>query len=199
MRMTDQKTSSKPKLVQVGDTVSFSSRSVAKSCISRETAEGKGAVARRSIGSDAFPAVDPFIMLDDFTVNQPAGFLDHAHRGLETVTFLRPDSQGSMCHEDFLGHKGTLNPGDVQFMNAGKGTQFLYHYTSFCLSSLISHLSSLVFFFSHCPFVVVNFLRQFFVSLCLCLFFPYLRNYARGNANEQKPVNRSPALGQSPF
>lgn len=99
--------------------ISFSSRCVDNSYTSQETAEGKGAIVWRSINSARF--LDPFIMLDEFSVQRPAGFQDHAHRGLETVTFVFPDSKGSMCHEDFLGNKGTLNPGDVQVMSSGKG------------------------------------------------------------------------------
>ena len=26
-----------------------------------------------------------------------------------------------MHHEDFKGHKGTINPGDIQWMTAGRG------------------------------------------------------------------------------
>lgn len=57
-------------------------------------------------------------MLDDFSVKLPAGFPDHPHRGFETVTYMR---QGSVCHEDFKGNKGTISPGDCQWMTAGKG------------------------------------------------------------------------------
>lgn len=46
------------------------------------------------------------------------GFPDHPHRGLTTVTHVQ---QGKWGHEDFLGNAGTLQPGEVQFMTAGKG------------------------------------------------------------------------------
>lgn len=29
--------------------------------------------------------------------------------------------QGSFMHEDFCGHRGTINPGDLQWMTAGRG------------------------------------------------------------------------------
>jgi redox-sensitive bicupin YhaK (pirin superfamily) len=29
--------------------------------------------------------------------------------------------EGVVHHEDFKGHKGTIGPGDVQWMTAGKG------------------------------------------------------------------------------
>lgn len=40
------------------------------------------------------------------------------HRGQETITYLL---QGGMDHEDFAGNAGSLNPGDLQFMTAGRG------------------------------------------------------------------------------
>ena len=40
------------------------------------------------------------------------------NRGQETITYLL---HGSVDHEDFAGHKGTINAGDLQFMTAGRG------------------------------------------------------------------------------
>jgi redox-sensitive bicupin YhaK (pirin superfamily) len=57
-------------------------------------------------------------MLDEAFVTPPAGFPDHPHRGFETVSYML---EGSFTHEDFLGHKGVLNPGDLQWMTAGRG------------------------------------------------------------------------------
>lgn len=54
--------------------------------------------------------VDPFIMLDYFSGRLPGGFPDHPHRGFETVSYLL---SGKFYHEDFLGNKGVLNPGDI--------------------------------------------------------------------------------------
>ncbi|CAL8084574.1 unnamed protein product [Prunus armeniaca] len=62
--------------------------------------------------------LDPFLMLDDFSVSPPAGFPDHPHRGFETVTYML---QGGITHQDFAGHKGTIWTGDVQWMTAGRG------------------------------------------------------------------------------
>lgn len=39
-------------------------------------------------------------------------------RGQETITYLL---SGSVEHEDFTGNKGTIGPGDLQFMTAGRG------------------------------------------------------------------------------
>lgn len=57
-------------------------------------------------------------MLDHFKVRLPAGFPDHPHRGFETITYMQ---EGVVHHEDFKGHKGTIGPGDIQWMTAGKG------------------------------------------------------------------------------
>uniref|UniRef100_A0A8C8SJE2 Pirin n=1 Tax=Pelusios castaneus TaxID=367368 RepID=A0A8C8SJE2_9SAUR len=63
--------------------------------------------------------LDPFLLLDEFKGGKPAGFPDHPHRGFETVTYLLDG--GSMAHEDFCGHAGKLDPGDLQWMTAGRG------------------------------------------------------------------------------
>lgn len=83
-------------------------------------AEGKGARVRRIIGTHVLnkKEMDPFLMLDHFNVKLPAGFPDHPHRGFETVTYML---SGKIHHEDFRGHKGTIGPGDIQWMTAGKG------------------------------------------------------------------------------
>ncbi|GAA6015497.1 hypothetical protein JCM11491_004372 [Sporobolomyces phaffii] len=94
------------------------SRSVLKSVLARETPEGAGAVVRRSIGTAQLRNFTPFLMLDNFRVAEGAGFPDHPHRGMSTVTYML---EGEFQHEDFAGHKGNIGPGDLQFMIAGKG------------------------------------------------------------------------------
>ncbi|XP_050820450.1 pirin isoform X2 [Gopherus flavomarginatus] len=94
-------------------------RKVIKTVLSIEQAEGVGARVRRSIGRPELKNVDPFLLLDEFKGGKPAGFPDHPHRGFETVTYLLDG--GSIAHEDFCGHAGILNPGDLQWMTAGRG------------------------------------------------------------------------------
>lgn len=124
--------------------VSAVSRGIAKKVRSIETAEGAGAVVRRSIGTPALGNISPFLMLDHFRIGEGAGFPDHPHRGMyffllpqafsskqltqllfffcmtgqTTVTYVL---EGQSQHEDFAGHSGTIGPGDVQWMNAGHG------------------------------------------------------------------------------
>jgi redox-sensitive bicupin YhaK (pirin superfamily) len=49
-------------------------------------------------------------MLDHFTVAEGAGFTDHPHRGQSTVTYML---EGVFNHEDFVGHTGRIEPGDL--------------------------------------------------------------------------------------
>lgn len=83
-----------------------------------EKSEGVGARVRRSIGTPKLRNFSPFLMLDHFSVGKGAGFPDHPHRGMETITYLM---SGGVDHEDFAGNKGTINSGDLQFMTAGRG------------------------------------------------------------------------------
>ncbi|XP_057700576.1 pirin [Corythoichthys intestinalis] len=93
-------------------------RKAEKIVLSVEQAEGVGARVRRSIGRKELQNLDPFLMLDEFRVCKPAGFPDHPHRGFETVTYVL---EGVIAHEDFCGHSGRLQPGDLQWMTAGRG------------------------------------------------------------------------------
>ncbi|KAF9303430.1 hypothetical protein BGZ74_003755 [Mortierella antarctica] len=83
-------------------TASGLSRSIAQAVLSEEQAEGVGARVRRSIGRPELRNHDPFLMLDEFN----------------TVTYML---EGQFQHEDFAGHKGTIGPGDLQWMTAGRG------------------------------------------------------------------------------
>ena len=97
-------------------------RTVAKKIDSLLTSDGAGVVLRRSIGTEALPELDPFLLLDAFGTENPgdyiAGFPDHPHRGFETVTYMLA---GSMRHRDSNGDEGVLLPGGVQWMTAGRG------------------------------------------------------------------------------
>ncbi|KAL7937742.1 RmlC-like cupin domain-containing protein [Trichoderma chlorosporum] len=94
------------------------SRAIAKVVRAIEQAEGAGARVRRSIGTRSQRHFSPFLMLDHFAMPASAGFPDHPHRGQETITYLL---DGMVDHEDFAGNSGTLYPGDLQFMTAGRG------------------------------------------------------------------------------
>ena len=89
---------------------------------SMATSDGAGVKLRRSIGQSRGLYHDPFLMLDEFSSDNPgdyiAGFPAHPHRGFETVTYLL---DGHMLHEDHLGNRGDLKSGGVQWMTAARG------------------------------------------------------------------------------
>ena len=86
------------------------------------TSDGAGVRLARSLGTPKLPALDPFLMLDEFRSDNPgdyiAGFPAHPHRGFETVTIVLA---GSMQHKDSVGNTGNLRAGSVQWMTAGRG------------------------------------------------------------------------------
>ena len=85
--------------------------------------EGGGFIVRRPFPSFGLDQVDPFLLLDEmgpvqYGPHEAVGAPDHPHRGFETVTYML---EGEFEHEDSAGHRGTLRPGDVQWMTAGGG------------------------------------------------------------------------------
>jgi quercetin 2,3-dioxygenase len=76
-----------------------------------------------SYGAEA-QAVSPFLLLDFAgpVIFQPGtkarGVGAHPHRGFETVTIVY---EGEVSHRDSTGQGGTIGPGDVQWMTAGRG------------------------------------------------------------------------------
>ena len=93
-------------------------RSILKVVDALYTAEGAGAMVRRSIGVALARTHNPFLMFDHFSSSGTLGFPEHPHKGQETVTLM---IKGRFAHEDFTGSKGILYPGDLQFMTAGRG------------------------------------------------------------------------------
>jgi redox-sensitive bicupin YhaK (pirin superfamily) len=70
---------------------------------------------RRSVG--------PFVFVDDFgpmeiVSNTSLDILAHPHIGLATVTYL---FSGRMTHRDSLGNVQAIEPGEVNWMTAGRG------------------------------------------------------------------------------
>jgi len=83
--------------------------------------EGGGFKVRRPVAMGRL--MSPFLLLDEmgpvhYGPGEAVGAPDHPHRGFETVTYLL---KGGMMHADSAGNKGDLNPGDVQWMTAGRG------------------------------------------------------------------------------
>lgn len=86
------------------------------------TKDGAGVSLTRALGHRGLGMLDPFLMLDSFSTDNPndylAGFPDHPHRGFETVTYM---IHGAMEHQDSVGNRGRLGPGSAQWMTAGRG------------------------------------------------------------------------------
>jgi quercetin 2,3-dioxygenase len=84
--------------------------------------EGAGVRLHRNFPTDTLDHVDPFLLLDDFSSENPAdyarGFPWHPHRGIETVTYILA---GVVHHRDSLGNAGSIRAGEVQWMTAGSG------------------------------------------------------------------------------
>ena len=87
----------------------------------RTVLEGGGFKVRRPAAMGQL--MSPFLLLDemgpvDYGPGEAVGAPSHPHRGFETVTYLL---SGGMMHADSAGNSGDLNPGDVQWMTAGRG------------------------------------------------------------------------------
>lgn len=100
----------------------MSIRPVKKLVKAKPTVEGAGVHLRRAFGFGNTSDFDPFLLLDDFRNDVPedylAGFPWHPHRGIETITYVLA---GTVEHGDSLGNHGFIEPGDVQWMTAGRG------------------------------------------------------------------------------
>ena len=96
-------------------------RSIVQIVPTHSVLEGGGFKVRRPYSMNRL--LSPFLLLDEMGPNvtgpgEAVGAPWHPHRGFETVTYLL---DGRMQHEDSAGNKGELNPGDVQWMTAGRG------------------------------------------------------------------------------
>lgn len=97
-------------------------RTVKKVVAGVAATDGAGVKLTRVIGSPHLNMLDPFLLLDRFSSDEPddyiAGFPPHPHRGFETVTYLL---SGRVLHKDSSGHEGVIEAGGVQWMTAGRG------------------------------------------------------------------------------
>jgi quercetin 2,3-dioxygenase len=84
--------------------------------------EGAGVRLNRGFSNREAEVFDPFLLFDDFSnteaSNYEAGFPQHPHRGMETVTYIL---KGEVHHRDSLGNEGSIKAGEVQWMTAGSG------------------------------------------------------------------------------
>jgi len=97
-------------------------RAIQRITEAKPTIEGAGVHLRRAFGFGNTTDFDPFLLLDDFrndiAEDYLPGFPWHPHRGIETITYVLA---GTVEHGDSMGNSGTIGPGDVQWMTAGRG------------------------------------------------------------------------------
>ena len=100
----------------------MSPRTVTQLVRAQELTEGAGVTVHRTIGTPARRHLDPFLLLDHFSSDDPddyiAGFPEHPHRGFNTFTYML---DGHMQHGDSMGNRGDLGPGGAQWMKAASG------------------------------------------------------------------------------
>jgi hypothetical protein len=82
-----------------------------------------GFQVRRAVPSIQARSIGPFVFVDHmgpaiFEAGRGVDVRPHPHIGLATVTFLW---SGSMTHRDTLGSVQDIEPGDVNWMTAGRG------------------------------------------------------------------------------
>ena len=86
-----------------------------------ETTEGAGVSVRRALPAEDLPyaAVDPFLLLDDFTTTPGGpGIPEHPHRGQEIITYVL---EGKVKHSDSQGNRAIAHAGGLQRITAGAG------------------------------------------------------------------------------
>lgn len=86
---------------------------------------GHGLIVRRSLPSQDRRGIGPFVFLDhagpvvmDEKKGRAADVRPHPHIGLSTVSYLLG---GAVRHRDNLGFDQVIQPGDINFMTAGRG------------------------------------------------------------------------------
>ena len=59
-------------------------------------------------------------VINDDVIAPHGGFPTHPHRDMEIFSYVL---EGQLAHEDSMGNKRVLNPGEIQLMRAGSGVQ----------------------------------------------------------------------------
>jgi len=60
----------------------------------------------------------PLRVFNDDVIRPAGGFPQHSHREMEILTYV---IEGQLEHQDSLGNRGLISPGELQRMSAGKG------------------------------------------------------------------------------
>lgn len=68
----------------------------------------------------AFMGYGPLRVINEDRIAPGAGFATHGHRDMEIFTWML---SGQLNHEDSMGHRASLQCGEVQYMSAGSGVE----------------------------------------------------------------------------
>jgi redox-sensitive bicupin YhaK (pirin superfamily) len=100
----------------IGTTVNKTNRAI----VHRTHGNRQGFITRLMSPGDLGHLVKPFVFLDYFAVDSfnAKGLNAHPHSGIATHTTL---IEGSVHYKDSTGKAGILNPGDIEWMQAGGG------------------------------------------------------------------------------
>jgi redox-sensitive bicupin YhaK (pirin superfamily) len=82
--------------------------------------EGAGATVQRLFPTVQLRDLDPFVLLDHFELQRPAGFPEHPHRGFEAFTYLM---EGACHHRDSMGNDSIIGSGGTQCFTSGRGAR----------------------------------------------------------------------------
>lgn len=104
----------------VGEGPALARASVVQRIRARSAIDGAGATVERVFPSPQLRHLDPFVLLDDFNVQRPAGFPEHPHRGFEAFTYM---IEGAFHHRDNLGNDSVIGVGGTQRFTSGRGAR----------------------------------------------------------------------------
>src|SRR4051812_4756507 len=66
-------------------------------------------------------------VFNDDVIQGGGGFDLHPHKNMEIITYVL---DGALAHQDSVGNRGVIHPGEVQVMSAGKGIFHAEHNAS---------------------------------------------------------------------
>lgn len=65
-----------------------------------------------------FMGVSNLRVINDDSIQPSSGFPNHSHQNMEIISYV---TAGELQHSDCMGNKGTIGPGEIQIMSAGRG------------------------------------------------------------------------------
>lgn len=80
----------------------------------------EGMNIHRVFPTTSFSYIDPFLVMDHFSLKKPAGFPTHPHGGFEIITYML---EGALAHRDSTGQSGVIEAGGLQRITAGSGVE----------------------------------------------------------------------------